>query len=335
RARIDVITEFPDEWSERLQRWRRLNRRRKRQLQGVAAPSANDEYLFYQTLIGIWPLGETSEAALAPYRERIGRYMLKAAREAKVHTSWTNVNEGYESALQSFVTDVLSRPERNPFVADFAPWARRLARIGMFNSLSQVALKIASPGVPDFYQGNELWDDSLVDPDNRRPVDYTRRSQLLDTLKSRFACPPEYHVGLARQLLEQMEDGAIKLYVTWRGLALRRELRSVFTSGEYVPLEARGQHAERVCAFARLDNGQAAIVAVPRLIGRFVDAFGAPLGEHAWTDTVVVLPGALSGHYCNTYTGERITPDGAGEIPAHRLFDAFPVALLFRVDTPL
>ncbi|MGQ0751562.1 MAG: malto-oligosyltrehalose synthase [Betaproteobacteria bacterium] len=335
RTRIDVISEFPEEWSERLQRWRRMNRRRKRQLEGLMAPSANDEYLFYQTLVGIWPCGEVSEAVLDPCRERVESCMIKAVREAKVHTSWTRVNEEYEAAVRSFVGEVLARPDRNPFIADFTPWARRLARIGMFNSLSQTALKIASPGVPDFYQGNEVWDDSLVDPDNRRPVDYARRASLLASLESRFDCPPEYHPGIARELLEHMEDGAIKLYVTWRGLALRRQMRSVFTRGEYLPLETRGEQAERVCAFARLEGEQAAVLVAPRLVGRIVEAHGAPLGEQAWTDTVVVLPKTLSGHYCNTYTGERIMPDDTGAIRAHRLFNAFPVALLYRVDAPL
>jgi (1->4)-alpha-D-glucan 1-alpha-D-glucosylmutase len=335
RTRIDAITEFPDEWSERLQRWRRMNRRRKRQLEGLMAPSANDEYLFYQTLVGIWPAGEVSEAALAPCRERMQSYMLKAAREAKVHTSWTNTSEEYELAVQTFVGEVLSRPERNPFIADFSPWANRLARIGMYNSLAQTVLKIASPGVPDFYQGSELWNDSLVDPDNRRPVDYGRRSALLESLKSRFARPPEYHLGLARELLDHMDDGAIKLYVTWRGLALRRRLRALFSTGEYVPIETRGQHAERICAFARLDEADAAIVVVPRLVGRFVASPGAPLGATAWGDTVIVLPRTLTGHFCNTYTEERLTADGAGEIPAHRFFNAFPVALLYRIEAPL
>jgi (1->4)-alpha-D-glucan 1-alpha-D-glucosylmutase len=205
----------------------------------------------------------------------------------------------------------------------------------MFNSLSQTALKIASPGVPDFYQGNELWDLSLVDPDNRRPVDYARRATLLEGLKSRFACAPEYHLGIARELVEHMEDGAIKLYVTWRGLALRRQMRLLFKGGDYLPIDTRGEHAERVCAFARLEGEQAAIVAAPRLIGRMVEAHGVPLGEQAWADTTLVLPKALTGHYCNTYTGERVMPDETGSIHAHRVFNAFPVALLYRVDAPL
>lgn len=330
RARISAISELPDEWWERLQRWRRINRRRKRQVEGAAAPSANDEYLLYQVLAGTWPCGEVREDAFATYRGRIEAYMLKAAREAKVHTSWTNTNEEYESALRAFLAEILANPERNPFVADFAPFAARVARIGMFNSLAQVALKIASPGVPDFYQGNELWDDSLVDPDNRRPVDYARRSALLQALKARFDVPVAQQIEEARRLVESMEDGAIKLYATWRGLAFRRAHRALFMHGEYFPVETRGDHADRVCAFARINGQEAAIVAVPRLISRLVVEPGAPLGA-AWADTTLVLPQRLAGRYRNVYTAEEMEAGVSGSLPAVRVFNVFPVALMERV----
>jgi (1->4)-alpha-D-glucan 1-alpha-D-glucosylmutase len=335
RTRIDAISEFPDEWWARLQRWRRINRRRKRQVEGAAAPSANDEYLLYQALVGTWPLDKVSEETLGPYRARIEAYMLKAAREAKVHTSWTTPKEQYESALRSFIAEILSRPERNPFIADFMPFAARVARIGMFSSLSQVALKIASPGVPDFYQGNELWDDSLVDPDNRRPVDYARRREMLQALKQRFACDPGRQTEEARRLVERMEDGAIKLYVTWRGLALRRERRALFTHGEYLPIETRGEHADRVCAFARTDGEQTAIVAAPRLIGRLAVDSGAPLGVAAWGDTAVAVPKRLAGCYRNIYTQEEIRLDEDVPLPVARLLNVFPVALLAPASNPL
>ncbi|MBI4204777.1 MAG: malto-oligosyltrehalose synthase [Betaproteobacteria bacterium] len=328
RARIDALSEFPAEWWARLQRWRRINRRRKRQLEGVTAPSANDEYLLYQTLVGTWPFGNADEMVLARYRERIERYMIKAVREAKTHSSWMNVNEEYEAALREFISELLEAPGRNAFIADFAPFAGRIARVGMFNSLSQVVVKIASPGVPDFYQGNELWDFSLVDPDNRRSVDYGRRRQLLDELKARFACAPRQHAEQARLLLEHMEDGAIKLYVTWKGLALRRQSRALFANGEYVPLETRGEHADRICAFARVEGAQALVAVAPRLIGPLVAALGAPLGAPAWTNTCIVLPMRLAGSYCNVYTQERVVCDGAGELPVSDVLKAFPVALL-------
>jgi (1->4)-alpha-D-glucan 1-alpha-D-glucosylmutase len=334
RTRIDALSEFPEEWWARLQRWRRINRRRKRQIEGAAAPSANDECLLYQTLIGTWPVGDIDENVLVAYRERIAAYMLKAAREAKVHTSWTYVSEEYESALRDFVVALLANPGGNAFIADFAPFAARIARIGMFNSLSQVAIKIASPGVPDFYQGNELWDFSLVDPDNRRPVDYGRRCKMLETLKTQFAGAPRNQSECARQLLDHMDDGAIKLYVTWKGLTLRQQWRALFTHGEYLPLEARGEHADRVCVFARVLDQQAVIVVAPRLTGRAILSFGAPLGPPAWANTAIVLPDELAGSYCNVYTQERIASSGAGELPLSNVLRSFPVAILSR-DAPL
>lgn len=328
RTRIDALSEFPAEWWARLQRWRRINRRRKRQIEGAAAPSANDEYLLYQTLVGTWPLGDVDEKALAQYRERIERYMLKAVREAKTHSSWMDVNDEYESALRFFLSELLDAPDRNAFVADFAPFAVRIARVGMFSSLSQIAIKIASPGVPDFYQGNELWDFSLVDPDNRRPVDYGRRREMLEALKARFACAPRQHAEHARLLLDHMEDGAIKLFVTWKGLVLRRQFRSLFTSGEYVPLETRGEHADRICAFARVESERALVVVAPRLIGQLVDRLGVPLGAPVWADTCIVFPRRLVGSYRNIYTRERVACDGAGELAVSKVLNSFPVALL-------
>jgi (1->4)-alpha-D-glucan 1-alpha-D-glucosylmutase len=330
RTRIDALSEFPDEWWARLQRWRRINRRRKRQADDAAAPSANDEYLLYQTLIGTWPLGEVDDSVLPAYRERIASYMLKAAREAKVHTSWTNMNEEYESALHHFVSELLANPGRNAFIADFAPFAARIAGIGMFNSLSQVAIKIASPGVPDFYQGNELWDFSLVDPDNRRPVDYARRRDMLETLKTRFACGLRDQSERARQLLDHMDDGAIKLYVTWKGLALRQQLRALFTHGDYLPLETRGEHADRVCVFGRVLGEQGVIVVAPRLTGQLIVSCGAPLGSLAWADTAIAVPEPLAGNYCNIYTQERFSTDASGGLALADVLRIFPVAILSR-----
>lgn len=331
RTRIDALSEFPDEWWAQLQRWRRINRKHKRQLESGAAPAANDEYLLYQTLIGSWPLGEIDAQMLAAYRERIENYMLKAVREAKVHTSWMNVNEDYESALRQFVSALLDAPERNVFIADFMPFARRIGRVGMFNSLSQVVIKIASPGVPDFYQGNELWDFSLVDPDSRRPVDFDRRRAMLGELEDRFSCAPAQHAERARLLLEHMEDGDIKFYVTWKGLAVRTQYRSLFATGEYLPLEVRGEHADRICAFARMEGARAVVAVAPRLIGRLVAGPGVPLGSTAWPDTRIVFPTRLALVYRNTYTQERVTCDGAGEIRVSDVLRSFPVALLLGV----
>src|SRR6185312_327814 len=179
RARINVLSEIPAEWRRAVDRWRRINRMRRREVGGMPAPTADDEYLFYQTLIGSWPLAEPDEAGLGAYRERIEAYMLKAAREAKVRTSWAAANPEYEEALIQFVRAALERREGNLFLADFRAFNRSIVRFGLLNGLSQTLLKLTAPGVPDVYQGDELWDFSLVDPDNRRPVDYDVRRRLL------------------------------------------------------------------------------------------------------------------------------------------------------------
>jgi len=329
RTRIDAISEFPVEWWTRLQRWRRMNRRLKRQVDGVAAPAANDEYLIYQTLLGTWPSASRDADALADYRARIENYMLKAVREAKVHTSWMNANEDYESALRQFLAGLLDGAPRNPFLADFAPFSELIARVGMFNSLSQTVIKIASPGVPDFYQGSELWNLNLVDPDNRRAVDFRQRLALLEELKAQFACAPEQCAGRAAALLERMENGIIKLFVTWRGLALRRQHISLFADGEYLPLETSGEHAGRICAFARVAGERAVIAVAPRLIGRFTADGRTPLGA-VWGDTRLLLPAQLAGAYCNAYTCENLQSDLACELRIDAILCVFPVALLSR-----
>src|SRR5690606_37308084 len=211
------------------------------------APSYNDEYLLYQTLIGAWPLEEMDETAFGVFRQRIEDYMLKAVKEAKVHTSWINPNREYEEAVRQFVQGVLSGRDRNLFLADFVPFQRRVARCGMFNSLSQTLLKCASPGVPDIYQGNELWVFSLVDPDNRRPVDYAHRRRMLQELMAFVSVPAAEQAARVRSLLDGMEDGRPKLYLTWKALMLRRTLPEVFQHGEYLPLTAIGPREDHLC----------------------------------------------------------------------------------------
>jgi (1->4)-alpha-D-glucan 1-alpha-D-glucosylmutase len=330
RVRIDALSEIPAEWWARLQRWRRLNRSKKRRVEGRPAPSANDEYFVYQTLIGTWPLGAPGAEALADYRERIRRYVLKAVREAKVNTSWMNPNHEYEAAVLAFVSELIAPADRNAFVADFVPFAGRIARVGMFNSLSQVAIKVASPGVPDFYQGSELWQFHLVDPDNRAPVDYALRRRMLEQLKVQLDCPAAEHAARARALLERMEDGRAKLYATWKSLAARRAHPSLFSLGEYHALEARGARASRLCAFARVNAGAAAVLVAPRLIGAIVDTAGVPLGRAAWADTSIVLSDGIAGTYRNAFTEEIVKCDRTRELAAAEVLANFPVAILLR-----
>ncbi|OGA38348.1 MAG: 4-alpha-glucanotransferase [Betaproteobacteria bacterium RIFCSPLOWO2_12_FULL_62_13] len=330
RMRINALSEMPMEWAAKLRRWRRLNRDKKRSVEDQPAPSANDEYLLYQTLVGTWPLQDPDAQALDAYHQRIERFLLKAAREAKVHTSWMNVNEEYEAAVTAFVVELLHAPERNPFLADFVPFARRIARIGMFNSLSQLVIKVASPGVPDFYQGGELWQFHLVDPDNRAPVDYTLRQRMLGDLKRHLDALPEHRAGRARALLDRLEDGRAKLFATWKSLTTRREQRALFASGEYLPLESAGAHAERLCAFARVAADAALIVIAPRLMAKLIGASDSPLGREKWSDTKVILPGRIAGRYRNIFTAEAVRCSETCEIAVAEALSNFPVALLLR-----
>jgi len=329
RMRINALTELPLEWADKLRRWRRITRGKKRLAEDHPAPSANDEYLIYQTLLGTWPLRDHDPEALRAYQERIARYLIKAVREAKAHTSWMNVNEEYEAAVSGFVADLLHSSERNAFLADFVPFARRIARIGMFNSLSEIVIRTCSPGVPDFYQGSELWQLHLVDPDNRSTVDFARRERWLAEVQGGADGVSAEH---ARTLLERMEDGKIKLYVTWKSLTTRRQHADLFSAGGYVPLETAGTQSGRLCAFARVGARGVALAVAPRLVASMVEEADAPLGSAAWGDTALVLPEALRGDYGNAFTGERIKCGASGRILAAQALAHFPVAILQRVE---
>lgn len=324
RARIAVLSEIPREWRTGLNRWRRLNRKHRRRIDGAPAPSANDEYLLYQTLLGAWPFGEDPPGE--DFVERIVAYTLKAAREAQVETSWVNPNTGYEDALTAFVRAVLDTTNANPFLDDFAPLRRKVARAGAVNGLAQQLLKLAAPGVPDIYQGTDLWDFSLVDPDNRRPVDYQHRARMLRTLGRRRA-----GARLCAELIETLEDGRIKLYLTRRALACRREDPALFLDGEYAPLAATGARRGHVVAFARRVDGREAMVAVPLLTAGLSRGADVPLGE-VWGDTQLVLgEGAADARYRDVFTEEILVARDA-HLRLADVFAAFPVALLVRTE---
>jgi len=335
RARINVLSEMPGAWKLSVARWARLNRSKKSQVDGRAAPSANDEYLLYQTLIGVWPAEEMDAAGLDLLRERIERYLLKAVREAKEHTSWINPNPEYERALSRFVSALLSPAEKNPFLADLAAKQRAVSRFGMLNSLSQTLVKLASPGVPDIYQGTEMLDFSLVDPDNRRPVDFERRAAALNDLSARAGRPGAQLAGFARSLLDSMADGRAKLYVTWRALNCRREHAELFRAGDYLPLAAEGKRAEHVCAFARQRGGALAVAVAPRLFARLMEGIeGEPLGG-VWAETRVEVPEA-GRDYFNVFTGETLRAEGEGGrawLGLERALAKFPVALFTASGT--
>jgi (1->4)-alpha-D-glucan 1-alpha-D-glucosylmutase len=344
RARINVLTELSSEWWKCLVRWKRFNKRHKVQLEAMEAPDRNDECLLYQTLIGAWPLpgsalagqgrGEQPGAdAHGEFVERICQYMDKAVHEAKVHSSWVNPNPAYDDAVRQFVKRILDENISGRFLADFRPFERRVRQVGLVNSLAQTLLKIAAPGVADFYQGMELWDFSLVDPDNRRPVDYEWRENLLEELKAKVAAAGARQAALARELVDSMEDGRIKLLVTYQGLQCRREHPGLFTRGEYVPIAALGVRAENVFAFGRRLEDRWALAAVPRLASRLIsDGSPAPLGAEAWQESVLVVPaGPLPRRWRNIFTGEIhdvVQQQGQDVLPLANVLANFPVALL-------
>ncbi|MEX2262987.1 MAG: malto-oligosyltrehalose synthase [Bryobacteraceae bacterium] len=302
RARINVLSEMPDAWSERLSRWSEWNRPKNR-----GAPDPNEEILLYQTLLGAWPLDDPEASGI---QERVKNYMIKAVREAKRNTNWHAPNEAYETNLSEFVDAILA-DER--FLKDFLDFQGKIAWLGALNSLSQVLLKITSPGVPDFYQGLEIWDFSLVDPDNRRAVDFAKREILLDELRAREL---DDRPALLDEIQSNWRDGRIKLYLTYRALNFRRNHAQLFANGTYIPLTVKGCRAENVCAFARCHENTWAITVAPRWYSRLA-------GEEAWQDTHIVLPEGAPDRWENTLTG---TETG---LELRETLAGFPVALLF------
>jgi (1->4)-alpha-D-glucan 1-alpha-D-glucosylmutase len=326
RARINALSELPNEWRQAAGRWARLNRKARVIINGESYPSRNEEYLFYQTLIGTWPMRPMSDDEEREYFHRIRDYMLKTMREAKVFTSWLNPSELHENAMARFVEMVLS-PNNVAFRRDFLELASRVARYGVYNSLAQLAIKIGAPGVPDFYQGTELWNFSLVDPDNRRPVDYQKRRELLDAL-------PDPSSGdratLLAELLGHPEDDRLKLFATRTLLRARRAAHDVFRCGRYEALPVEGSARDHVFAFARVLGQRQAVIAVPRLVATLEPDGRPPLGE-VWSDTRIAVPEEAPRCYRQAFTGacaSVIEEDGRHWVRVADAFAQFPIALL-------
>jgi (1->4)-alpha-D-glucan 1-alpha-D-glucosylmutase len=338
RARLDVISEMPRAWAAHVLRWRRMNRSRKGTIaDGRSVPDANEEYLLYQTLVGALPfeLLQPLEkiGGSAQYEDFIGRiqdYMHKAVHEAKRNLSWVNTNPEYVEALRDFIARILRRTPRHgaQFWDSLVEFSSQAAYFGTINSLAQALLKMTAPGVPDVYQGNEIWDFSLVDPDNRRPVDFVLRRQLLDELaqqSDRTELP-----AICAELLESYADGRVKLWTTLRALSMRREHAELFRRGQYAPVEAGGTKKNHVLAFARIHEAadEMAVIAVPRL--SYTLARGdrrAPLGE-LWEDTELQLPRPAPTHFVDAFSGNILQADGRRVLSGREVFSDFPVALL-------
>jgi len=336
RARLNVLSEIPDQWQQALTRWRTINAPHRHEIH------PNDEYLLYQTLLGAWPL---QDSELKDFEPRIQSYMQKALREGKSRTSWTAPNEPYEKSVSTFISRLLDPRPENPFLSDFLPFQKKIARLGLYNSLSQTLLRLTAPGVPDTYQGSELWDFSLVDPDNRRPVNYPLRQQLLSTLpvdpEAALPSPAPapnsafsiQHSAFPHDLLVNIEDPRIKLFMTQTCLTLRREEPDLFAKGDYIPLQVTGRHAHHLFAFARRFQGKEAVVFVPRLfVGLIGDSEDPPVGG-LWSDTSVILaPAERESIYTNFFTFEPAKPRtdaGLARLPIGEVLSTFPWGLLF------
>lgn len=337
RARLHVLSEMPREWEQAFERWHEMNKNFLGEFEGEAVPDANEEYFIYQTLVGTWPLGDQSDAERQEYCERLLHYFEKAFREAKIHSSWMNPGENYEASVRAFVTKTLSA-ENSAFTDEVDAFVGGIADAGFVNGLAQVLLKIALPGVPDFYRGTELWDFNLVDPDNRRPVDYDGR---LHRLKKLWPKAEQDVAELAQGLAARWPDPDVKLWVTMRALQARRELPEAFSVGEYISLTVTGDAAEHILAFARRADEQIAVCVVPRHLRRLREKQKSSVASKNWladwADTSVVLPTDYPRDWKCRIVGNRYRLDEPGDglmetsdsgLRVADLFATLPVALL-------
>ncbi len=327
RVRLDVISEIPAAWQLTVRRWSRLNRRHRREVDDAPAPARNDEYLFYQTLVGTLPV-ERDDRTLRSYRECIDAKMRKAAREAKLYTSWIAPNDAYEEALSQFVGAFLGRLDGNAFLDDLRSAAATFAWFGALNGVAMAALKLTSPGVPDFCQREETIELTLVDPDNRRAVDYARRGRALDHLQA-MADAPDLAFRL-HELLGAAVDGRAKLWTIWRALRLRREHPDLFAHGDYRPVTITGEHARCAIAFARRRGKEVLIVVAGRLYASLEPAVGTPPVAKVWADTradVSLLPGHC--RLVDALSGTSFDIDPHRPLPLAQLLAHFVVAIMW------
>ena len=323
RARLNVLSEMPDEWKDNLERWATLNAQYKEDVAGHSVPDRNEEYYLYQTLLGVWPLDKENCAGLL---ERVQAHVVKAIREAMVHTRWTRPNQKHEDALQRFVANVLSSELNGEFLNDFCEFQKKVAYFGMINGLSQTLLKIASPGVADFYQGSELWDLRLVDPDNRGAVNFDKRIAALETIADSepIATGKQLH-----DLVDHWQDGRVKMYLIWRAVHFRGAHQDLFREGELVPIQAAGKHAHNVVAFQRRKGDESALVVVPTFLSQ-VCATICPISDVDWGDTVLLLPQGAPLEWSSALTGTRVASQKKESGPSLMVSDLlreFPVGL--------
>jgi len=327
RARLDVLSELADEWEERVYRWRRLTRPLQRRSADGNAPDVNTLYLFFQTLVGVWPVGEVMDGACRDgLVGRLQEYMLKAVREAKRRTSWLDPDAVYESAVSDYVAGALDPGLSAAFLADLAQFVERIAAAGWWNSIARTVLQLTSPGTPDIYQGDELWNLALVDPDNRRPVDFARRRRLLDEVAvGGFAGPGS---ALLDAMVSRPGDGRLKLHVTRRLLHVRRRFPALFAGSEYLPLDASGPHAGELLAFARRAGESWMVVVVPRLTTSGGAGSAPPLGAEFWGETIVGLPPGCAGRTLTCALAGSVVEMRGGGMPVGSALFRLPAAVL-------
>ncbi len=322
RARINILSEIPEEWENNIKRWSKINKRKKRFVNRRSVPDRNDEYFFYQTLIGAFPFYEDEYPT---FIERVKNYIVKAVREAKVHTAWLKPDTEYEEAFISFVDEILNFSENNQFLKEFMPFQKKIAYYGIFNSLSQILIKVTSPGVPDFYQGTELWDLNLVDPDNRRPVGFEKRESSLRYIKEKARTDI---MNLIKELFSTKEDGRLKFFLIYKALKARKERKEVFQNGAYIPVEVGGRFKDNVFAFARNYGNVWAITIAPRFFTALIKEGELPIGKKVWDDTHLHLSPGFPTLWKDAIT-DRVIKDGEilmiGEVLKY-----FPVALLIN-----
>jgi (1->4)-alpha-D-glucan 1-alpha-D-glucosylmutase len=324
RARINILSELPHEWQIHLKRWVRWNKKRKVVVQSQEAPDRNEEILLYQTLIGSWPL-DNQDVPL--FRERLEAYMIKAIREAMVHTRWTLPNAAHERAVVRFLKAILQPSSDNLFLNDFLKFQRKVAAYGMLNGLAQVLIKMITPGVPDVYQGCDLWDLRLVDPDNRGPVDFERRTALLDEIEKRSK---QDLLRFGRELLQNWHDGRIKLFLIWRILNLRREYPRVFLEGQFIPISAGGGRGKNLIAYARRKRDIWIMTVVPRWLARSKAPLPPANLQRFWRGSRLMVPVNAPQSWLNILTGETvITQDlrGGRSLSLPVVFKSLPVAV--------
>ena len=325
RARINVLSELPGEWRRRLNSWARWNVKKKKLVDRQIAPDRNEEIFLYETLLGAWPL---ASAEIHAFGRRMKEYVIKATREAMVHTRWTRPNEEHERALTDFVAAIIKPAKGNLFLADFLKFHKKIAYFGMLNGLAQLLLKLTSPGVPDIYQGCELWDLRLVDPDNRAPVDFERRTRLLQAIENRAQGGL---TDLCKDSVQNWQDGRAKLYLTWKVLNFRREHRELFFEGSFVRLQVSGKRAKNLIAFARRRGKQWTLTIVPRWLAYARAPMNWSPMAAFWRGTKILLPAKAPTRWESILSGgfvELIPSRTQLSLRAEDVLGDFPVACL-------